>query len=256
MTSLEVDYRRFITVLFWLLVGTEIFLVLADACINVQGLILLDPVRGYFNITREDGIASWFAVTQTWMLGLTAGVLYFVARAEQAARWRRIGWSVIAVFLLCMAVDDGTEFHERIGSIVEDRFEGDGRSLQDQFFPSYTWQLVFLPIFGAFGMFVLWFLNRELKSARLKIITVAAIGLLVMAVVADFFEGLETRHPLNLHAWVASTWDVNIYLVRHYSKSLEEFMEMLAMTMLWIVFLSHLARIAPEMRLRFRNPPG
>ena len=118
-SHLNVDARRFITVLFVVLVGAEISFVLADAIINVERLTELSPIRRFFNITREDGVASWFAVTQTWMLGLTAAFLYVVVRAGDAPRWRRVGWGILAVFLIYMAVDDGALFHERIGSSVD-----------------------------------------------------------------------------------------------------------------------------------------
>ena len=110
-------------------------------------------------------------------------------------------------------------------------------------------------MFAMFGLFLIWFLNKELQVVRDKLIVIVAIGLLVLAVTADFFEGLDPEHPLNLHSWVSATWDLNFDDVRHYSKSLEEFMEMLAMSFLWVVFLRHLVRIAPEIQLRFRNPP-
>lgn len=260
MTKLEVDARRMISVLFFMLVAIEVFFVLGDAIINVERLTDLGPIRRFFNITREDGVASWFGVTQTWMLGLTAAFLYVLVRVEGAERWRRVGWAIIAIFLLYMAMDDGSKFHERVGSAVKEIIKGDDASddsRQIGFFPSYTWQLVFLPIFGAFGLFIVWFLNKELRVARDKLMVVSAVGLLVLAVVADFFEGLEMDHPINLHGWIKQTWDLSTYQVRHYSKSIEEFMEMLAMTFLWIVFLRHLTRIAPAIQLRFRNiPPG
>ncbi len=254
VTHLDVHARRLIAVLFFVLLGFEVFFVLADAYINVGRLTELGPVRRFFNITREDGVASWFATTQTWMLGLTAALMYALARAGGADRWRRIGWAVIALFLLYMAMDDGAKFHERIGSSVKEVFQdadADSDSRQVFFFPSYTWQLVFLPIFGAFGAFLLWFLNRELRNSRDKLLVVAALGLLVLAVIADFFEGLDMDHALNLHGWIMKTWDLSDYQVRHFSKSLEEFMEMLSITVLWTVFLRHLVAIAPEIRLRF-----
>lgn len=256
MTLLDIDARRMISVLFVVLVACEVFFVLGDAIINVERLTDLGPIRRFFNITREDGVASWFAVTQTWMLGLTAAFLYVLVRVEGGDRWRRVGWAIIAIFLLYMAMDDGSKFHERVGSAVKEIIKGDDASddsRQIGFFPSYTWQLVFLPVFASFGLFILWFLNKELRVARDKMMVVAAVGLLVLAVVADFFEGLEMDHPINLHGWIKDTWDLSTYQVRHYSKSVEEFMEMLSMTFLWIVFLRHMVRIAPGIQLRFNN---
>jgi len=258
MTRIEFDGTRVISLLFVALVGIEILLVVSDEVLNVRALIDLGPIRRFFNIAREDGVASWFAITQTWMLGLTAGFIFVVVRANDAMRWRRVGWAVIALFLLYMAMDDGSKFHERVGSsvrvIIQGENAGDGLR-QIGFFPSYTWQLVFLPIFAAFGLFILWFLNKELRVARDKLMVVVAIGLFVFAVIADFFEGIDSQHPLNLYDWISTRWELNPDAVLHYSKSLEEFMEMLAISLLWVVFLRHLVRVAPEIQLRFQKSP-
>ena len=248
--------RRGILILFLCLLGAELFFVWADHVINVGRLIDQGPIRRFFNITREDAIASWFAVTQTWMLGLTAGVLYLVSRARQDARWQRVGWAVLCLFFFYMAMDDGAEFHERIGSSVKALILGDaaGESRAIGIFPSYTWQLVFLPIFGAFGLFVLWFLNRTLTSTREKLLVVAAIGLLVLAVVADFFEGIDNpRHRLDLYTALADAWDVSRAGFVHYSKAVEEFFEMLSMSILWIVLLRHLLQTVPVLEFRARD---
>jgi hypothetical protein len=39
----------------------------------------------------------------------------------------------------------------------------------------------------------------------------------------------------------------------HFSRPIEEFIEMLANTLLWSVFLLHFMRLAPELRMRFRS---
>ncbi len=257
-TQVDVNASRAISVLFIVLVGTEILFVLADAFINVAEMSELGPVQRFFNITREDGIASWFGVTQTWMLGLTSAALYLLTTANHSPRAQRVGWAILAAFFLYMAMDDGAQFHERIGTSAEILMHGedaDSDQLIAGFFPSYAWQLVFLPIFGAFGLFLLWFLNKELQTARNKRAVVMAIGLLVLAVIADFFEGLDIDHPYNLHGWIESTWGLTEYEVWHFSKSLEEFMEMLAMTLLWVTLLRHLVRKYPDVDLRFHNAP-
>lgn len=255
-TRIAFDASRAITVLFVTLIGIELFFVAADVLINVERWVDSRPIRRMFNITREDGMASWFAVTQTWMLGMTGALLAVIVRVQGAPRWRRIGWIILTVFICYMALDDGSKLHERVGSAVKSAMGDDGSEARaEQLFPSYTWQLVFLPLFGAFGLFILWFLNRELTVARDKLYVVAAVGLLVLAVTADFFEGLDMDHPLNLHGWIKETWDLSTYQVRHYSKSVEETMEMMAMSTLWLVFLRHLVRIAPALDVRLRTGP-
>lgn len=248
---ISINPEKLVTVLFFVLLGCEIFFVLGDMFMNVEEWTKHRPMRRFFNITREDGIASWFAVTQTWMMGLTAGLIYWVSRVRGAARWQRIGWMVITIFMLYMSMDDGSKFHERVGSSVKTMLGGEESA--ESIFPSYTWQLVFLPIFGSVGLYMLWFLNRELSTARDKLYIVAAIGLMVLAVAADFFEGLEMDDPRNLHGWIKQAGDFSTYQVRHYSKSLEEFMEMLAMTTFWVVFLRHLFYLTPGLHFRWRD---
>jgi len=255
-TRLEVDGHRLVNILFIVLVSAEIVFVLGDAIINVERLIDSGPVRRFFNIAREDGVASWFAVIQTWMLGLTAALLYFVARAKKTNSLRRVGWAVLALFFLYMALDDGTQFHERVGSWVKAAVLGDDvESRAIGFFPSYTWQLIFLPIFGSFGLFMLWFLNRELTTNQAKVLVVLALGLLVLAVVADFFEGVDKGHPLDFYSALAEVFDTSLGRVRHFAKSFEETLEMLSMSLLWVVCLRHLIETTPQLDLRFSRQP-
>ena len=234
-----------------MLIAAEIFFVLADHFINVSRLTPYPPIHRFFNITREDSIASWFAVTQNWMAGLTAGAIALIVSSQNCARRRRIGWFIMMTFLLYMAMDDGTAFHERVGTSVKSMFQDDeSESLGG--FPSYVWQLVFLPIFGAFGLFMLWFLNSELGLTFDKLLVLGAIGLLMTAVAADFFEGINTPgHALNLYGQMADHWQLPNDTVLHYSKSFEEFLEMLSMSILWLVFLRHLVHIAQSLEIHF-----
>jgi hypothetical protein len=250
-TTIHINAAVIIPRLFIILVAAEIFFVLADHFINVNQLSEYAPVRRFFNITREDGLASWFSVTQNWMAGLTTGMITLIVSNQDCARQRRTGWFIMMAFLLYMAMDDGTSFHERVGSTVKAMFQDDEQEGLD-FFPSYTWQLLFVPIFGGFGLFILWFLNSEIESITDKLMVLGAIGLLVTAVSADFFEGINTPgHVLNLYGQIAEHWQVSYDSILHYSKSIEEFLEMLSMSLFWFVFLRHLVHIAPNLEIHF-----
>jgi len=100
-------------------------------------------------------------------------------------------------------------------------------------YPSYTWQLLLGPVFAALGVFIIWFLLRELPSLRLKVLTMAAIGLFGLAFALDFIEGMNSD-PLDR---VASILTMEPRRLVHFSKSTEEFMEMLATTSFPFVFL-------------------
>ena len=239
----------------------EIFLVWADAYINAGKRTDLDMVRRLFNITREDGFATWFAVTQTWMVGLTVFAVFLVRRRLDGARWRKVGWLVLSLFFFYMAMDDGSEFHERIGSafkkvhaeaVEEESPETLGAKML-QASPSYPWQTLFIPFFGAAGLFMVFFLWRELDSWRLFAVVCVAVGLLAAAVVFDFVEGLDAEYPWNLHDRIREQYGLSRYQVRHFGKSILEFMEMLAMTLFWAVFLRHGMSLAPSVELRFQE---
>lgn len=226
----------------------EIFLVLLDATINYGRWIDIGPIRRLCNIAREDGLASWFMAAQTLMAGVTLGFLFVVSRHRTEARRSARGWGLLALFFIYMAADDGAEIHERIGSAFKaivraaPQEEGSaslGARILD-FFPSYPWQFILLPIFATIGVLMLIFLWRTLKPAASRSILVLAMGCFVAAVGLDFVEGLDPDHPWNLAEMLSDRWVHDSGAVRHFSKSLEEFLEMVGMTLLWSLFVRHL----------------
>lgn len=131
-------------------------------------------------------------------------------------------------------------------------------------FPSYAWQVLFMPLFSLVGALLVWFMWRELQDQGARLIVLIALVLLSSAVALDFVEGLDEDHPLNAYAYIADTFDWETYTesafgrstyeaLAHFSRSIEEFIEMLANTLLWSVFLLHFMRLAPELRMRFRS---
>lgn len=238
----------------------ELLLVLLDYHVNYGHWTELEAIRGMFNIAREDGLASWLGTTQTLLAGLTLWVLYATSRVQRASAWRRSAWLLLAIFFTYMAIDDGVQVHERLGSVFSS-IEGDSSPILNAF-PSYAWQVLFVPGFGAIGLAMLVFLWFELPLRSQRFMVVAALGCLAAAVGLDFIEGLQPDHPWNLYtllsrnavveAWSHDRFGVEPFqTVDHFSRSLEEFLEMLANTLLWTVFLRHLVLVAGELRLRF-----
>jgi hypothetical protein len=270
VTEIQLNARSLISTLFVACVAIEISFVLLDYFVNYGQLTTIGPIRRMFNITREDGLASWFGVTQTLLVGLTAWFVWIVRRGQPGVgRWVRIGWLIMACCVTYMAVDDGATIHERLGSTLKAmQSETQQTDLEEQsaagggwWFPSYHWQVLFLPVFGAMGIFMLVFLWREMAARRLRIHVALCIACFVVAVALDFVEGLEPGHRLNLYSSIARRSDFEAFTqsrfgvleyeaLRHFSKSIEEALEMFGMTLLWVAFLTHLVRIAPEIRLR------
>lgn len=258
MARFDINAERSIRTLFYSLIAIEIALVLGDVIFNVENVLRLAPLRNIFNIAHESSVGSWFSVTQTWMCGLTAVLLWRVIPRSQPHRWRRIGWAATAFFFIYLAIDDGAKIHERVGSaaryIFQDPVVGE-TSRQIGFFPSYTWQLIFVPLFAVLGLLLLRFLFVELMALRQRLMVLASLSLMAIAVIADFFEGIQSEHPLNIFLRLSNSSGMDLGLLLHYSRTIEEFLEMLAITLLWIVFLRHLTSIAPKLEFHFTKAP-
>ncbi len=236
----------------------EIFLVLIDVFINYYELSDIKTIRRLCNIAREDSLASWFGTTQTFIAGLTLWLIFYLARHSSAPKTTAAGWCLLALLFSYMAVDDGAELHERFGTAFEIVFENKGApdasmswaSKLLDIFPSYAWQILFIPFFGIAGVFMLIFLWRELKHKKAKIIIVLALTCFVTAVGLDFVEGLDKKHEWNFHTMIREKYDLQKYTVRHFSKSLEEFLEMLGITLFWTSFILYF-KYLPKGGVRF-----
>jgi hypothetical protein len=273
--QVSIPIRRLTRFVVTFAILVEIFFVWADYYINYGQATTIGPLRRFFNIAREDSMASWFGCMQTALIALTLGLLYLLSRAlPGTSRWQRTGWLIMTCFFAYMAFDDGTEFHERMGSTygeIQDRSPRPAAqetsslvARMDKIFPSYNWQLLLMPAFAALGLFTAVFLWRELATPRSRILLLASLGLLALAVGLDFIEGLERDHPWNLYEALQLRYDLDPFTVprfketsydalRHFSKSLEEFIEMFAQTILWGVLLVHAGRVGNPVDIRLTN---
>jgi len=249
--SIVINGSRLPARIFIFLLLAEVLLVLLDAFVNYAEWSKFGTIRRLFNITREDGLASWFMVTQTFVVALILWLIFFLQRNRGVSRKRIAGWGFLAGFFTYMSADDGAMIHERLGTLAEKMFESDTYGYAESLlgrvqalFPSYEWQLVAMPLLAAAGLFMLFFLWREFSTRGERLLLLTSAGFMALAVGLDFVEGLEFKHPLNVAAWVGTTFDLTIYTVKHFSKSLEEFLEMLAMSVLLMLVLRHLIRIS------------
>jgi hypothetical protein len=258
--SIGINVRKLTLILIVSCLVIEIGLVLADLIINYGRLTSLGMIRRLFNITREDALASWFGVTLTSLVALTVWLTYAVVRNRTTSRRRRAGWLILALLFTYMAVDDGTEIHERLGSAYKaiyqpeqlDKVDSEGEKVRGlKNYPSYPWHLLFVPFFAVGALFMLVFLWREMEDRLALAMIGAAILLFAAAVGLDFIEGLVAEHPLNLHSIVREALGMSRYQVRHFSKAIEEFSEMFGVTLLWVAFIRNLARTSPQLRFRF-----
>ena len=254
---------RLVTWVFFTCLLLEVVFVLLDYHVNYGRAIDIGALRRMTNIAREDGLASWFGTTQTFLVGLTAWAIVLVVRAERAPRalrWRRVGWTLVAILFTYMAIDDGAQLHERFGTTFRVWREGvDPAALE--FFPSYTWQIVFVPIFGGAGLVVAWLMWRELSDRRGLVLVGAALACFAL-VGLDFIEGLDEDHPWNAYTILSTRYDVEPWTMErfgrrafdtidHFSRSLEESLEMFGMTLFWVVFLRHFTSLSRDLHVRW-----
>ena len=111
---------------------------------------------------------------------------------------------------------------------------------------SYTWHIVLGPVFAALGLFLLLFAWREFRSPLLKILFLAGLACLGVAQVMDYLEGIDP-----IVEYLGRLLSVSDYTVHHFSKSAEEFLEMLGQTLLLVTFLRHLGAIADGWGIQF-----
>lgn len=257
--ELTFDNRRVVRRLLCLCVSAQVLLVLLDCFVNYARWVDIGPIRRLFNITREDGIASWFAVTQTAFLALTLWGVWIVSRRTSASKWVTRAWLTLALWFSYMAMDDGAIIHERMGSALKQLASERERI---DWFPSYAWQLIFVPPFAVLGLFMLGFLLKEFQRVWQRAAVVGALACMSFAVGLDFVEGLDEDHDWNVYAMIAESPALDDFTEQHFSqdaftslvhfsKSIEETLEMLAITLLWSATLYHLTELANGVWLTF-----
>ena len=235
------------------MVWAAAMVVALDVWLHLGGGVASPDLAGWFDAASERGLGSWLSVTQTVLVALTLWVVVAVVRRTGASRARVAGWVALATFVSYLALDDGTQIHERVGRAFgasEASERGVGAA-----FPSYYWQLVLGPVFAGAGLFMAVFLWREFRGSDLWRLVGGAFALLGTAVAIDFVDGLPDGHPLDLIGRVGSMARVEAVaetsfrlpgpaVVLHLSRIVEESLEMVAMTLLWVAFLTHLTHLA------------
>jgi len=249
--------RRLLVAVALFVFGSIALLAFLDVFVNYFRWTDVGALRRLVNITREDSISNWFSSV---LLLISGGTCFLVALASRATattgnsgQRRAWAWTGIALFFCYMGFDDGTRFHERMGTafgtwVYGDALGPEARQILD-FFPSYEWQVLFGPMFVVVGLAMLVFLWRELVSPRLRLSLLGAFSLYGCAVILDFIEGLESspyRNP-------ASFFGTSEFAVGHMSKVLEESMEMTGTGIFLLLFLSRLFEVAGSWKIEING---
>jgi hypothetical protein len=236
-----------------------IFLAWADIRINHFEWIKSGAIQRLVNITRDDGLPNWFSSIQLLFIAIVLWIIvliiiYSKPKLEQKKtdKW---AWAIIAMFFTFLAVDDGSKFHERVGTAfrnsIEARHEYDPGVISKLFdvFPSYGWQFVFVPILGLMAIFIILFLYKNLNSKIQLVYILAGFACFVCSVVLDFVEGLDEE----VYNPIVAFFDTDLHTIQHFSKLIEEIAEMVGNTFFMLAFSKQLLSIADSWQIRFSN---
>ena len=228
--------------LFWLVLGGLAFSVL-DYVGNRSHWISSESLRDVANVGREDSLHNFASSVQELAIAGVALVLYLHARRAET-RWARFEWGVALGFFTWVGVDDGAALHERIGTALESDVS---------FFPSYAWQVIFVPIFTVAMLVTAHIVFRTRRAAWTRTLFVAGIGCYVLAVVLDYLEG-----RFGAYDSVASAFGVTVPTVSHYSRVVEELLEDVGASLFLVALLRHLLCTVGSFRLTVtsRSEPG
>ncbi len=237
----SIDSKRFIKTLFLFLLGLELGFVLLDIVFNYYGLIPNSSIRRLFNMAREDSLQAWVAGVQTVFVGLVVWLIF--------AKTRGRAWAAIAAFFIYLGLDDGAKIHERVGTAVKEFSKSRLPASSDAILEtSYTWQFVFGPFLISMGLFILWFLWRELREPSLRWLAFAALACYGLAVGIDFIEGMP-----GAYATIGESLGLSTKFTSHFGRVIEEFLELFGSSLFLITFLKHFMQISPRTSVVFRD---
>ena len=244
---LYIDTKKLSTNILILFVSTEFLFLIFDITINYNKLIHYGPMRRLFNIAREDSLSSWFMSAQTLITALVLWLIVYIhLKLYTSGTYVKVGWFILAIFFTYMAADDGAAIHERLGSTFEllarDAQAGNMFYFINSF-PSYIWQIVVLPFFAAMGIFMLVFLWKIFRLDMMMYKILLAFSFLGIAVILDFMEGLSIDSAYNIYNYVMDVFNVNLKMVEHFSRAIEELFEMIGITLFLVVFIEYIGKI-------------
>lgn len=248
-----IDLRVVIRRLFLACLLFQVFLVLADYVFNYLDVFDERAIRRIWNIAREQSIPSWFSSILAQLLGAT--VLLIAILERHARRFSvTLAWILAGLFFFWIGIDDYAEIHERLGGALE-RLAGiddDGSDDAVRFNPSFSWHTFIAPVYALFSLGILALVGLSFWRRRLLPYLVIGFGCWAVAQGIDFVEGLDTAEQL--YDWGQDTFGVERrYGVTHTVKVVEEILEMLGTTFLWIGFLHYLAGVLDGRAVRFSN---
>ena len=249
----QINMQQWIKIVFTVCLFSEVTLVALDYIFNYMDVFGDKQFRRIWNIARENSIPTWFSSIQAQLLGVTVLLIAAVQKRHISA-FKTWGWILIGLFFLFIGIDDFAAIHEKLGGVLQrmaekgDSSEGAvvGLLLQN---PSFSWHTFIAPIFALCGLAIALFLWVEFWKLNLFRYLFWGFGCWIVAQSLDFVEGLDEVDTY--YGLVQDYFAIErAYLVSHTFKVVEEFLEMLGTTLLWVGFLSYFAHVADGLKFK------
>lgn len=250
----SIDLYRVSTAIFWICIISIALLVVADYVFNYEDILDDRSFRRIWNVAREQSIPTWFSSIQAQLLGVTVMLIGWVQSAS-IARYKTVIWYLIGLFFLWVGIDDFAAIHEKLGGVLERLAEeGENSAVTELMLknPSFSWHTFIAPFFALCGLGIVAFLWLAFWRLRLAHFLVLGFGCWVVSQGIDFIEGLERAG--DIYDWVRATLNIrSSYGVTHLIKVIEETLEMLGTTLLWVGFLRYLAHASDGLHLKLQR---
>lgn len=237
--DLRLDFK--LETVFAILVAIEIVLLLIDVLMSCCGFIEHGKLSVLFDITLEANIPTWFSSTQAVVTGLVALILAR-SRKQTAQRKQAIAWYLVGAFFIYLGIDDAAQIHERVSTFINDTMSKESEGLIAsilKYFPSYHWQIFFLPVFVIVGVYMMFTLYGELRQHQALLVFIIAMACYAVAVALDYIDGVSAYYN-----FILSHIQISFDELEHISRAIEEFLEMLGTTFFMMSFLLILSRPA------------
>lgn len=233
---LKLDYTIPTKNLLTIVISIPVFLFFIDSVVYSNNLAIHRKIAVLFNITLEANIPTWYSSLVALATGL-AGLLIVEHYAKLKQRFKTTIWLLIALFFIYMSMDDTSQFHERVATVwaiyAKSTTHPTAASIIHGF-ESYYWQLLFLPVFAAIGLAMLYVIKTEFKVKQAQWFFILGLSCFVFAVALDYIDGIDSYYE-----YVIQKTGVNFQWLEHFSRAVEEMTEMIGLGFILTALLLH-----------------
>lgn len=217
-----------------LIIVAAILLILDSVQFLLTGLIP-EELLLLIDITDEGNIPTLYSS----LLAISAGAIAYLISTTYLGKQplKRASWLGISLFFIYIGIDDATNFHERLATLVSGNLEHSDNlsALASAFlsFKSYYWQALLLPVFSLMAVFMLVFLKAELKNGRAYRYFIYGIACYVFAIVLDYIDGIP-----DYYSYITANTTLALSDIQHLSRAIEEFTEIVGTSYIVVAFAS------------------